>query len=298
MLPTIYGDKTAIIVGGLPVYRIEYSKQKRLGKSDKEAKEIARDKFVETTLSSQQSTNIMDLSAIQRGGAFAKAFTMFKTSPLQYYRKNNIAFNNIIRGKATTSDYKRILIYRVVLPAMFQIASQGGIGSINDDGWDISEDDIWNLKRSLILGNVNAIPAFGDFMAWLYDKIIEDKNFDFDASPILSKLERVADKISKDPDKYLQVDSEEFLEAAMAFSTAITPIPFENIKKKGYDVAFEKLPKEFKKSDEDWGKIIQLGLGYSDYIIEDGFNKNYSGSGDGRSGRGRGRGVSRVGGRQ
>ncbi len=267
MLPTIFGDRAAIVLGGLPVYRMEYKNQKKKGKSDAEAKEIALKKFRDTTLSSQQSSNIQDLSAPQRGNALAKLFTMYKTSPMQYFRKNAIAYTNIIRdakrGKApNTSDLKRILVYRVLLPQLFQIATQAGF-----DPED--EDDIAGLYRALILGNFNALPIIGDLAVWGYDKIIGGANFDFDISPVLSRVERSVKKMSKDPDKYLEVGSEEFLEMMFALSSLMTAIPFQNLKEKGYDTL-----QDFSSGEEmEWTKAVQKGLGYSDYVLD----KRYDG---------------------
>jgi hypothetical protein len=251
MYPTIFGDKTAIIIGGLPTYRIEYQKQKNKNKSEAESRKLALEKFIETTKTSQQSREIQDLSAIQRGGSVVKVLTMFKTTPLQYYRKNSIAMNNIARGRGTKSDLKRLAIYRILLPALFQIAVQGG--------WDTEdEEDNQNMMIAVALGNLSAIPFLGDAVSGAFKKSLGADFFGLATSPVLSNFEKAIKKIKSDPDTYFSIDEEDRLQFFLLLSSAITTLPLENIRKKGYEA--------FGKADEDWRYL----LGYSDYALGSG----------------------------
>ena len=57
-------------------------------------------KFEQATLRSQQAGDIEDLSQVQRMGTFAKLFTMFMTSPNQYYRMVAGGYRNLYYKEA------------------------------------------------------------------------------------------------------------------------------------------------------------------------------------------------------
>ena len=123
---TKFGDKTAIYLGGYPLYKYEYKKAIKAGKTKAEAEVIAMKKFESSTLRAQQSGEIEDLSDIQRGGSFAKLFTMFMTSPNQYYRMWMGGFRNLRAGRGSKKEnLKKMFVAQFLLPTLFTWISNG-----------------------------------------------------------------------------------------------------------------------------------------------------------------------------
>ena len=137
------GDKVAVIQGGWPVYKYNYDRLIREGQSPAEAQKEAIRLFEEATKRTQQAGGIEDLGQIQRSGSLGNLFTLFMTSPIQYYRHITAASralfgaklppgtaippgapSRIRRGPAGES-LKRLFIYWVVLPVIFQWISDG-----------------------------------------------------------------------------------------------------------------------------------------------------------------------------
>jgi len=151
---TKWGDKTAIAAGGWSVYRYNL---KTTGSQAKAVKE-----FEAATAVTQQSSDISQLSAWQRGGAFAKLFTMFTSSQNQYLRREISAIRNVIadpvaflkgKGRISRRDFaKKIALYHFIMPMFFQWISDFG-------QWDEDEQ-----KRAATLGSLNGIFILGDIL--------------------------------------------------------------------------------------------------------------------------------------
>ena len=156
------GDMTAIIYGGYPVYKY-YRNQ---GMSQEEAirtfESIAQD--------TQQSSDLSKLSRFQKGSSIYKLFTMFKTTPTQYLRKEISAMRNYSAGRIDTKQFaKTMIIYHFMLPMIFQWVSDlfpWGPDD-EDDGLPISK----TMIRAAILGNLNGIFMVGDAVTWLYNQV-------------------------------------------------------------------------------------------------------------------------------
>lgn len=147
---TKFGDKTAIYMGGYPLYKYEYKKAIKAGKTKAEAEAIAMKKFESSTLRAQQSGELEDLSDIQRGGSFAKLFTMFMTSPNQYYRMWMSGYRNLMAGRGTRSEnVRKIFIAQFVLPSLFTWIA---------NGFEYDEED---QILSLVLSPFYGIMFFG-----------------------------------------------------------------------------------------------------------------------------------------
>jgi len=159
-LLTKLGDKTAIYLGGWPLYKYEYKQAKKNGATDKEAKEIAMKKFESSTLRAQQSGEIEDLADVQRSGTYAKLFTMFMTSPNQYYRMAIGGYRNIYHGRGSKiENLRRIFVAQIVLPTLFTFIS---------NGFEYDEED---HITSLILFPFAGIMFFGQAYATIIDRL-------------------------------------------------------------------------------------------------------------------------------
>ena len=117
---------------------------------DAEAEAIAMKKFESSTLRAQQSAELEDLSDIQRGGSFAKLFTMFMTSPNQYYRMWMSGYRNLMAGRGTISEnVRKIFVAQFLLPSMFTWIA---------NGFEYDEED---QILSLVLSPFYGIMFFG-----------------------------------------------------------------------------------------------------------------------------------------
>lgn len=198
------GDAGAILLGGYGAYNYHYNKAKKAGKSNAEAEYIALREFEEITKKSQQSSNIEDLGDLQRAGAFAKLFTMFKTSPMQYFRHERKAVRDFVRGNDRSGAMKRFAIYHFVLPALFQYVSSGLPGILTD--WD--EEDEGDMIRALSVGSLNGLFIFGDLLWYMGDLMLNKpyaKNFNitpaFDnMADLLKYISEIGEKAIKEED--------------------------------------------------------------------------------------------------
>ena len=123
---TKMGDKQAIFLGGWAVYKYHFKKALKEGKSRSDAKQIAMKKFEEASLRSQQASDVEDLSDFARRGSLPKLFTMFMTSPNQYYRMVAGGYRNLYYRRGTKAEnFRRIFVGQFLLPTLFQFISNG-----------------------------------------------------------------------------------------------------------------------------------------------------------------------------
>ena len=146
------GDKGAIVTGAWAMRRAGLNKGQTIT-------EIVRE-YEEFSSETQQSADISQLSAVQKGGTFSVLFTMFKSSQRQYLAKEVNAVKTLFQKGGTSpkniAKVARVLaIYHVLLPVLFQWVSNFG-------GWD--EDDRKEYLRAGILGSLNGLFLFGDIV--------------------------------------------------------------------------------------------------------------------------------------
>lgn len=163
------GDAGGIAMG-MGAYLHYYNKFKKTMPENVAHQKAVRE-FEESTKLSQQSTNTEDMSSFQRGGHFAKIFTMYLTSPIAYMRHERKGVRDIFRG-AKEGDAKRIkdgarrfVIYHAVLPVIFQYVANGLPGILAS--WN--DDDEKDLKRAALLGNINGVFIAGKAFNYMAD---------------------------------------------------------------------------------------------------------------------------------
>ena len=163
---TRLGDRFAIYAGGWPIYRYH---RDVLGETHEQA--IAA--FSKATSRSQQSADINRLSSAQRSNtAWMRATSRFMSAPASYARLEGEAlrkqFRRIDDGTAReisfTTFAKQVIILHVMLPALWQMAS---------DAFFVNDDEEGNLLRSVILGPLNGVLIMGDFLTLLYASAIQ-----------------------------------------------------------------------------------------------------------------------------
>jgi len=155
-----WGDGAAILVGGYPVYKYHYDKN-LAGKGHDQAHRIALDEFEKAMDRTQQSSGIKDQGNIQRSGSYAKLFTMFITSPKQYTSQITAAIRGIKNNPADGDAYKRLFIFGVLMPSLFQATATGMLGLIGGDA-DEKEKAINDQIKAIVTAPLNGIPIIRD----------------------------------------------------------------------------------------------------------------------------------------
>lgn len=263
MLNVQVGDQAAILVGGWPVYKYNYDQNIKAGMGKKEAQEKAIAKFEKTTKLAQQSAYLSDLSAFQRMGSIAKLFSMFKTSPNQYFRKELSAIRGALTGRMPLKQAaKTLAIYHFVLPMFFQFISDGF-------EWDWEEQ-----KRAMITGSLNGMFIVGDGFDAIVRGALGLKVWEVE-TPIVSTKDDVIKAITSVD--WNDITTEDLLDAADGLLSATgkaTGIPteqaitaVEGINKMRLGSYYEglgillgwspyKMEKKFKQEEEDPFKVF------------------------------------------
>jgi len=143
LLPVKFGDKGAILIGGWAYYKNQINK----GKTHDQALKA----FEDFTSKTQQSTDLDQITALQRMGPFGKAMTMFMSAPNAYYRAEVRAIRQFKRGEISGKEFgKKLFIYHVLLPATFQFVA---------NGFTFDEDD---QLVAVLTGPLNGFFILGD----------------------------------------------------------------------------------------------------------------------------------------
>ena len=174
MFLTKWGDKGAILLGGVPMYRYAYEQSIKQNESPRIAEARALAAFADATRNAQQAGEVYDLSTFQRANDFTKAMSMYRTAPMQYHRKVMGAYRNLMHNRGDVSgNLKTIAIYHVLLPQLFQLAGNGFT-------WK-DEDQLW----ALALGNFNEVLVAGDITEGITNAI-RGLPWNYQPSPLVS----------------------------------------------------------------------------------------------------------------
>lgn len=229
------GDGAAIMLGGWSVYKYHYNKYLKQGLSSSEAQKLAIFKFEEATKRSQQSGEIEDLGDMQRGGSWAKLWTLFMTAPKSYYSSVSGAVRNLYFGRGSKiKNLKRLFVAHVLLPTLFQYAADGFYFNYK------------HLLRAAILGSLNGIFIFGNLLEILVKELFGEKTWDFEGNPIESigkESIEAAQSIRKLIDRE-EITAEDVFETVDDLATAVSSyigIPYQPISRiqKGVDRYFK-----------------------------------------------------------
>ena len=271
MWTTKFGDRTAIMLGGLPNYSFYKAnfKKKNPNATEQEAIDYAIRKFEKDTKQTQQSSDLQDKDYYQTGGPIARALNMFLTTSKQYLRKEIVASRQLYRkvkawdskaGKGTIWENVRTLIgFHFVMPLFFQYVSMGLPGILRG----FRDDDDEDLLRAAIIGNLNAFFVWGELVAGAGD-LITGKPWAGNSRKSLGVLQigneliRKAKKMDtlKDPEKKAEATKDFWLEFMTPFAIPAPTIDkfIENYGEIG--------------SDGDIGKDILRLLNFSKYQQE------------------------------
>tara|TARA_R110000803_G_C11983563_1_gene321045 strand:- start:239 stop:3559 length:3321 start_codon:yes stop_codon:yes gene_type:complete len=267
MYATKFGDRTAIMLGGMPNYSYYKDQAIKSGKTEEEAISIAIKKFEKDTKETQQSSDLQDKDYFQTGDAWMRAMNMFLTTPKQYFRKEISGARNLGRklmawdknaGKGTVWENSRqLLMYHFFMPMLFQWVASGF--PVSD--WD--DEDTEDMLRAGIIGNLNALFVIGELISQTAD-FIQDKPWykDTTSFPVFSQAtnmfvlyEKAVN--TKDPIKKAKAEKDFLLEIFMTFG-----VPAKNLDKFG-----DNYSKIINGETKDFGEVILRILNYSEYQI-------------------------------
>lgn len=163
-----YADKFTVVQGAHAAYRDGINK----GMTKEEAIKYSED----ITERTQESSAMDTLSDVQRGGSWAKLFTMFQGQPVKYLRIMNNAARNIRYGRGSrVRNTKRLIMAWIIAPLIYSIVAN----QIADEKYKKSAGE---LGVRALYGPLTYIPATGAIAQTLIDKAFGDR-FDFSASP-------------------------------------------------------------------------------------------------------------------
>lgn len=152
------GDRFPIYAGGWAVYKHHLS----LGKSQADA--IAEMERV--AASTQQSSDLDQMSDLQRSSGVGRTLTMFMSAPLALLRAELRAGRQFARGKIGIAEFsKRMAIYHILIPQLFTFVA-------NAFSWD-DEDQ----ATAAIMGSLVGFPLYADLMETIIWTLIGEKKF-------------------------------------------------------------------------------------------------------------------------
>jgi hypothetical protein len=274
MWTTKFGDRTAIMLGGLPnysYYKAEF-KKKNPKATEQEAIDHAIIKFERDTKRTQQSSDLQDKDIFQTGPL--RFLSMFLTTPKQYMRKEIQAARSLSRklkawdktvGKGSWTENARTLImYHLALPVFFQFISLGLPGVLRP----MKDDDENDLVRSLVIGNLNSLFIFGQFVETLGDYMTVKPYAGEGAKTvgiltILNDIAKEFDRANKLRNK--KKKAEAYKKAYLSLTT-LTGLPAPTINR--FIENYSEIGK-----DGDIGKDIARILNFSDYAKDGPKNK-------------------------
>jgi hypothetical protein len=168
----------SVVAGGYSVYLKEF---KKTGSHEKAIR-----KFEEAIDSTQQSSNVNRLNAIQQDpNVFNQLmFVMFQSQPWQAVAKEVNAVDRIVYGPKTAkniaANLKTIFIFHSLMPAFFSYVSH--LGATDEDAID-------DYIRAAILGPLSQINVASQLLegGWAWGRYAltgkESKLFEFESTP-------------------------------------------------------------------------------------------------------------------
>jgi len=204
MLSGKAGDIVPVIIGGWMARQRSYDNSKKAGMSEANALKQAEIDFEMITDRAQQAGNLKDLSSFKGGGSMFKLFSMYKTSPLQYYANVSETFFDAggIKGlltkggkKDTKKDFARkFFIAQVMLPLTFQFVSDLTKAPFRDDDEDKFSGE--NYLRAMLLGPLNGLFIAGDALEMIFSGVADTRIW-AKKVPVLDGAQELAQGIGK-----------------------------------------------------------------------------------------------------
>jgi hypothetical protein len=157
------GDLVTVNLGGWAVYKQGLKK----GLS----KEAALTRAAEVANRTQQSSDLSQQNAWQRGDSWAKLATMFLSNPNQQLRRYMWALRGLRTGRMEPEKAaKMILIYQFIIPMVVQMMSDMGFKKERQ-------------LRAAVMGPFNGLFIIGDVTEWTLGLLTGGSRHPLDAAP-------------------------------------------------------------------------------------------------------------------
>jgi hypothetical protein len=255
MLPIKYGDKGAIAIGGYAHY---HAKIKQGATPEQALRSVER-----LTVRTQQSSDIDQLSTLQRTSSLERVLTQFMSSANALTRAEYNAIVDKSSGRISRAEFaKRIAVLHVVIPTTIQFIANGF-------SWD-SEDQL----RASILGTLNGLFILGDVLEGGARMITSgaESLFDFDTRHPLGFVRDLMLAIDDIAENGLAF--EDFIEGTKTVDRmldsvgALSGVPVSTLISEMRGLG--KIATAFAKGDEgDVVEGVALMLGYSPYTVDE-----------------------------
>lgn len=172
-------DKFTVYQGSWAVYRSEFYRAKKAGKSDAEAERLGIRAAENITNRIQESSRLDTLSTIQRGGSLAKLFTMLAGQPNKYLRVLNNAGRNYKAGRQSGPvAARRVLWTWFLVPLIYNIVAD----QLIDEEY---RDSPGGLVTRTLLGPLSYPLIVGQLWQQIYGWT-QGEQFTYQASPVES----------------------------------------------------------------------------------------------------------------
>jgi hypothetical protein len=182
------GDIIPIFIGGWSVYKYHLDKGLAAGMTEDAAKKEAIKQFEMTTERTQQAGHIKDLGMYQSGGSVARLFTMFLTSPRQYFISMSESILDAAAGKpgAVKQAAKKFVIAQIVLPSLFEAAGQMMLHGLDPEEWELDD-----FISAWITGPLNGLFVVGSVGKRLVESAISKSKYGYQAVPLYQDLKYI-----------------------------------------------------------------------------------------------------------
>lgn len=214
-----YGDIGAIIFGGKPYY--DYLIKQGL------TKEEAEKRFIESTVRSQQSSEVSTLSAFQRDASKKGAnrlFTAYRNASIQYIRAIDDAFVQYQRGEIDTKKLSKVIFNFLILqPYLYEAVGSGTVLQ-----WLLGNGDfidvLMEILHSIPNGLLGGFGLLGDLAKGIINKVIFGEKVYQSTIPVIADLQRDIQILFKE-----DLSFEDVVKAFADISKIITGVPLDSI---------------------------------------------------------------------
>ena len=149
------GDRAPIYLGGWAAFQNAIKQ----GKTEAEA----INEFEKIMNATQQSSDLDQLSPLQRSSGVARSLVMFMSAPVALMRGEIRAIRQFSRGKISMAEFaKRMAIYHFIIPAFFQFIASG---------FRFDDED---QLRSMVMGSFNGLIIYADIISNIINETIAE----------------------------------------------------------------------------------------------------------------------------
>jgi hypothetical protein len=189
MAPVQFTDGVLTSLSSAIVYTDSYNQNKAAGMTDEQAAAAAADDMDDAVYRYSQPTGLGSRSLQElTGDRWKKAFMMFMSDPRLKAALYAEAAKNIMSGKGTKADARRILAVHAMA-----LLSQIVINAYKDTFSDDDDEDIWtwqSLVQAFLMGPIQGFIVVGSAGELVMSKLLQGRYFAPSRDPLLDVIGR------------------------------------------------------------------------------------------------------------